>query len=62
MTLYIQTVQVCLMVYKLMFNGLKVTSPKKAVDMEIIDSVNGTKSYTNVQLMGSFSGDVTVTI
>ena len=41
---------------------LKVTSTKKAVDMEMIGSdlvLDGTKSYTNMQLMGSFSGDVT---
>ena len=60
--MYNQTVHVCLMVYKLLFSGLKVTSPKKAVDMEIFDGVDGTKLYTNAQLMGSFSGDVTVTI
>ena len=43
---------------------LKVTSTKKAVDMEMIGSdvvLDGTKSHTNMQLMGSFSGDVTVT-
>ena len=43
---------------------LKVTSTKKAIDMEMIGSdvvLGGTKSYTNMQLMGDLSGDVTVT-
>ena len=42
---------------------LKVTSTKKTVDMEMIGSdevLHGTKSYTNMQLMRSFSGDGTV--
>ena len=43
-----------------------MTSTKKAVDMEMIGSdvvLGGTKSYTNIimQLMGNFSGGVTVT-
>ena len=51
---------VCLMVYKL----FKVTSTKKAVDMEMIGSnvaLDVTKSYTNMQLIRSFSGDITIT-
>ena len=42
---------------------LRVTS-KKAVDMEMIGNdvvFDGIKSYTNMQLMGSFGGDVTAT-
>ena len=43
---------------------LKVTSTKETVDMEMTANdviINGTKSSTDIQLMGNFSGDVTVT-